>query len=117
YRADYDYEFLKEMAQHLIRCLAAEVDFRARLKPNDQLELFFSQPDEKGNATPESELLYVRAQFDGKERTLYRFQMADGKADYFTPEGRSARQFLLRNPRPNGRFRSGVGIRRHPLLK
>src|SRR5690606_3242012 len=97
--------------------LAAEVDFKARLKPSDQLELFFSRPDEKGNATAESELLYVRAVFDGKKRNLYRYQMADGKVDYFTREGRSARQFLLRKPLPNGRFRSGFGMRRHPILK
>jgi murein DD-endopeptidase MepM/ murein hydrolase activator NlpD len=43
--------------------------------------------------------------------------MGDGKVDYFTPEGRSARQFLLRNPMPNGRFASGFGMRRHPVLK
>jgi len=117
YRAAFAYGLSKEMARHLIRILAAEVDFKARLKASDQLELFFSRPDEKGNATPESELLYVRAVFDGRERKLYRFQTADGKVDYFTPEGRSARQFLLRNPLPNGRFRSGFGLRRHPILK
>lgn len=117
YRAAFAYGVSKDMARQLIRLLAAEVDFKARLKPADQLELFFSRPDEKGNATEESELLYVRAVFGGRERSLYRFQMEDGKVDYFTPEGRSARQFLLRNPIPNGKFRSGFGMRRHPILK
>lgn len=42
--------------------------------------------------------------------------MADGSADYFDENGRSARQFLLRNPVPNGEFRSGFGMRRHPIL-
>src|SRR5690606_32180026 len=49
-------------------------------------------------------------------RTFYRFQMEDGVVDYFDEEGRSARQFLLRNPVPNGRFTSGFGGRRHPVL-
>ena len=36
--------------------------------------------------------------------------------DYFDKDGRSSRQFLLRNPVPNGKFRSGFGGRRHPIL-
>lgn len=117
YRAAYSYGVSREMTKRLIKLLAAEVDFQSRLNPADRLELFFSQPDEDGQATPESELLYVKANFGSAERILYRFQMFDGKVDYFTPEGRSARQFLLRNPLPNGRFRSGFGMRRHPVLK
>ncbi len=117
YRAAYAYGLSKQMTKRLIKMLAAEVDFQSRLKPSDRLELFFSQPDEDGNATPDSELLFVKANFGSSERVLYRFQMFDGKVDYFTPEGRSAKQFLLRNPVPNGRFRSGFGMRRHPILK
>ncbi len=117
YRAAYAYGVSKKMTKRLIKMLAAEVDFQSRLHPSDRLELFFSQPDDEGNATPESELLYVKANFGNAERILYRFQMFDGKVDYFTPEGRSAKQFLLRNPVPNGRFRSGFGMRRHPVLK
>lgn len=117
YRAAYSYGLSKQMTKRLIKMLAAEVDFQSRLNPSDRLELFFSQPDENGHATPDSELLYVKANFGSAERILYRFQMFDGKVDYFTPEGRSAKQFLLRNPVPNGRFRSGFGMRRHPVLK
>lgn len=117
YRAAYSYGLSKQMTKRLIKMLAAEVDFQSRLNPSDRLELFFSQPDENGHATPDSELLYVKANFGSAERVLYRFQMFDGKVDYFTPEGRSAKQFLLRNPVPNGRFRSGFGMRRHPVLK
>ena len=47
---------------------------------------------------------------------MYRFQLQDGTIDYFNEEGRSAKQFLLRNPVPNGRFTSGFGARRHPVL-
>src|SRR5690606_5305192 len=44
------------------------------------------------------------------------FQMEDGTVDYFDKDGRSARQFLLRSPVPTGQFRSGFGMRRHPIL-
>ena len=43
-------------------------------------------------------------------------EMEDGTFDYFDEDGRSAKQFLLRNPLPNGKFRSGFGGRRHPIL-
>jgi murein DD-endopeptidase MepM/ murein hydrolase activator NlpD len=58
----------------------------------------------------------VSSTFGGQTRNFYRFQMQDGDSDYFDQDGRSAEQFLLRNPLPAGRFRSGFGARRHPIL-
>ncbi|EKF17513.1 M23 family metallopeptidase [Nitratireductor pacificus] len=116
YRAAYSYGLTTEMTRRLIKLLSADVDFQARLSPTDRLEVFFSAPDAEENATSESELLYVKATFGGSTRTFYRFQFEDGTADYFDEEGRSARRFMLRNPVPHGRFTSGFGMRRHPVL-
>lgn len=116
WRAAYSYGMSRSMTRQLVRLLASDVDFQSRLNPNDQIAAFFSQPDEEDNATDESELLYVQATFGGATRTFYRFRTEDGGVDYFDEEGRSARQFLLRNPIPNGTFRSGFGPRRHPIL-
>jgi len=116
YRAAYSYGLNRDMTRQLIRLLAAEVDYQSRLGPTDRIELFFSNPDAEDNATGDSELLYVSASFGATTRNFYRFQMEDGTLDYFDEEGRSARQFLLRNPVPNGRFTSGFGGRRHPIL-
>jgi len=116
YRAAYSYGMSSDMTKQLIRLLAADVDFQSRINPTDSISVFFSQPSEDNTASAESELLYVRASFGNTTRNFYRFQMADGTIDYFDSEGRSARQFLLRNPLPNGKFRSGYGMRRHPIL-
>jgi murein DD-endopeptidase MepM/ murein hydrolase activator NlpD len=116
YRAAYAYGMSRDMTQQLIRLLASDVDFQSRLNPADRIEVLFSEPDEEDRVTPDSELLYVSAVFGGAERTLYRFQMEDGSVDYFDRDGRSAKQFLLRNPVPNGQFSSGFGGRRHPIL-
>ena len=116
YRAAYSYGLSRQMTRQLVRLLASDVDFQARLNPTDRIDVFFSQPDQDNQASENSELLYVNAHFGGTSRTLYRFQMEDGSVDYFDEEGRSARQFLLRNPVPNGRFTSGFGGRRHPVL-
>lgn len=116
YRAAYSYGMSKGMTGQLVKLLASDADYQARVNPADRIEVFFSQPGENDEASEESQLLYVSATFGGNTRTLYRFQMQDGAVDYFDQEGRSAKQFLLRNPVPNGQFRSGFGMRRHPIL-
>lgn len=116
YRAAYSYGMSKTMTKKLVRLLASDVDFQSRLSPSDRIDVLFSQPDGDDQASDDSELLYVSSTFGGQMRTLYRFQMQDGEADYFDQDGRSAEQFLLRNPLPAGKFRSGFGARRHPIL-
>ncbi|WP_163272935.1 M23 family metallopeptidase [Chelativorans alearense] len=116
YNAAYSYGLTKPLARRLIRLLAADVDYQSRLSLSDQVEVFFSQPNEDGSASENSELLYVSATFGGKTRTYYLFELPGGGTDYFDREGRSARPFLLRNPVPNGRFTSAFGMRRHPIL-
>ena len=116
YNAAYSYGLTPPMTQKLIRLLAADVDFQSRLSPSDKIEVFFSQPNEDGSASDNSEILYVSASFGDRHRAYYRFEMPDGTVDYFDREGRSARPFLIRVPVPNGRFTSGFGMRRHPIL-
>ncbi|MDG4903740.1 MULTISPECIES: M23 family metallopeptidase [unclassified Mesorhizobium] len=116
YRAAYSYGMSKSMTQKLIKLLASDVDFQSRLSPSDRLEVLFSQPDGDDQTSDSSELLYVSATFGGQTRNFYRFQMQDGGTDYFDENGSSAEQFLLRNPLPAGKFRSGFGARRHPIL-
>lgn len=117
YRAALSYGMNADMVGLVVKLLASNVDFQAQLKPTDSLEAFFSVTDERGMATEDSELLYVRAKFGDAVTTFYRFQdPEDNSIDYFDAEGKSIRQFLLRNPVPNGHFRSGFGMRRHPIL-
>jgi murein DD-endopeptidase MepM/ murein hydrolase activator NlpD len=116
YRAAYSYGMSKELTQQLIRLLASNVDFQSRSSPSDRLEVLFSQPDGDDGASDDSELLYVSATIGGFTRNFYRFQLEDDTFDYFDENGTSAQQFLLRNPLPSGKFRSGFGARRHPIL-
>lgn len=117
YRASLSYGMTTEMTGLLVKLLASSVDLQAQLKPTDKIEAFFSVQDESGQATDQSELLYVNAHFGDTTTRFYRFQdPEDGSVDYFDGEGKSIRQFLLRNPVPNGRMTSGFGMRRHPIL-
>ena len=105
------------MTKQLIKLLASDVDFQSRLSPADRITVLFSQPDEDGDASDDSELLYASATFGGATHTYYRYQMKDGSIDYFDQDGRSARQFLFRNPVPGvSRISRGFGMERHPIL-
>ncbi len=116
YRAAFSYGMSRDSAKKLIRLLAGEVDLQTRVRQSDRLDVLFSQPDEEDEMSDESQLLFVAATFAGKTRRFYRFQMPDGTTDYFDKDGRNNRQSFLRNPLPNGKFRSGFGGRRHPIL-
>ncbi len=117
YRAALSYGMTTDMTGLLVKLLASSVDLQAQLKPTDKIEAFFSVKDESGQATEQSELLYVNAHFGDTTTRFYRYQdPEEGSVDYFDAEGKSIRQFLLRNPVPNGRMTSGFGMRRHPIL-
>lgn len=117
YRAALSYGMNQEMTTRIVRLLASSVDFQARLKPTDTLEAFFSVSGDDGKATDDSELLYVNAHFGDTDTRFYRFQdPEDNSVDYYDENGKSIRQFLLRNPVPNGIFKSPFGMRRHPIL-
>lgn len=117
YRSAFAYGVTDEMGEQLIKLFASDLDYRSSVKRGDRMELFFSHPDENGRATEESAMLYIKATFGKRTLTFYSFKMADGTVDYFSPEGRSGRPFLLRNPVPSGKFRSGFGMRRHPITR
>ena len=54
---------------------------------------------------------------DGQRPQLVRFRTPDDVVDYYDEQGNSAKKFLMRNPVKGGRYTSGFGDRRHPLLK
>ena len=116
YRAAYSYGLTPDMTKQIVKVLASDVDYQSRLSPADHLEVFFSQPGPQDKATDDSALLYIAADIGSVSKTYYRFQMDDGTVDYFDSNGKSARQFLVRNPLPGARLSRPFGMMRHPIL-
>jgi murein DD-endopeptidase MepM/ murein hydrolase activator NlpD len=96
----------------LLRVHSYDVDFKQKVKPGDTFEAFF----DGGNDSEVGELLYTAMTIDGQQRKFYRFRTPDDVVDYYDDQGNSAKKFLMRNPVKGGRYTSGFGDRRHPLL-
>jgi murein DD-endopeptidase MepM/ murein hydrolase activator NlpD len=97
----------------LLRVHSYDVDFKQKVRPGDTFEMFF----DGGNDDEVGELLYTSMSIGGQTRKFYRFRTPDDVVDYYDEQGNSAKKFLMRNPVKGGRYTSGYGDRRHPLLK
>ena len=96
----------------ILRVQSYDVDFKQKVKPGDTFEAFF----DADNDAEAVELLYTSMTIDGLQRKFYRFRTPDDVVDYYDEQGNSAKKFLMRNPVKGGRYTSGFGERRHPLL-
>ncbi len=113
YRAALQQHIPAETILKLLRVHSYDVDFKQKVKAGDTVEMFF----DGGSDDEAGELLYTSMTIDGQQRKFYRFRTPDDVVDYYDEQGNSAKKFLMRNPVKGGRFTSGFGERRHPLLK
>lgn len=118
YRAALSQGLNEELAGQLVRIFAFDVDFNSRISPNDELSVFVSMEDGKTEPGPSSEILFASIRLGTARHNYYRFRDPEnGQVDYYDETGKSAKKFLLRQPVPNGRFRSAFGRRFHPILR
>lgn len=102
----------------MIRIHSHAVDFQREIHPGDSFDvLFTTYTDENGTALRSGAIDFVQLTLSGTRKPLYRFtSRAEGRADYYTPEGKSGRRQLMRTPIDGARLSSGFGMRRHPVL-
>jgi murein DD-endopeptidase MepM/ murein hydrolase activator NlpD len=113
YHAALEQKIPDETILKLLRVHSYDVDFKQKAKSGDSFDLFF----DSGNENELGELLYTSMTINGETRKFYRFRTPDDVVDYYDEQGNSAKKFLMRNPVRGGRFTSGFGDRRHPLLR
>lgn len=100
----------------LLRVLSYDVDYKQRVRPGDGYEMFFDVKHGDDGAETPGELLYVAMTVGNEPLKYYRFRTPDGAVDFYNSKGSNSRKFLMRSPIKSGRFTSGFGYRRHPLL-
>lgn len=101
------------IANELIQIFAYDLDYQRVVRPGDTLEVLH-EIDEDGDAS--GDVVFASITTGSTTHRFYRFSAEDGSLLYFDENGVSANKFLIRNPVPNGRFRSAFGMRRHPIL-
>ncbi|PVB61566.1 M23 family metallopeptidase [Labrenzia sp. 011] len=112
YQTALEQDMPEEIIDDLVRMFSFDVDFNARVQPGDSLELFFAEGDD--NSGPK--ILYASLNTGNTTREFYRYRSPDdGVTDFYDASGQSAKKFLIRKPLNGGKFRSGFGMRRHPI--
>lgn len=110
------YDIPAPIIEEIIRTIFFDVDLQRRVQPGDQLELLLANGE--GDTANRSDLMLVSLSTQGQKRRYYRFKLHDEDiVEYFDEQGRSVKQFLLRKPMDGGEFRSGFGMRRHPITR
>lgn len=113
YETAFKHDLSPDLVEDLVQIFAYDLDFQRRVALGDSIDLFMTEEE----AGSEPELLSAALTVGGETRRVYRFtDPEDGTIEFFDPEGRSLRKFLMRKPVAEGRMTSGFGMRRHPIL-
>lgn len=106
-----------KVIMNLAGIFAWDVDFVLDIRRGDDYHIIYEEIWQDGKFVTTGEI--VAAEFNNNGRTFQaiRFVDADGRSDYFTPEGRSVRKAFLRAPVDFTRVSSNFNPnRRHPVL-
>lgn len=101
----------------LIYIYSWKIDFQRDVRSGDKIDVFYSaQYTEDGVPTNNYNIVYASMMSSGKEIEIFRHEDKDGDVDFYTRDGMSVRQGLLKTPIAFGRVSSGYGMRHHPVL-
>ena len=104
----------KSVIDQLVRIYFYDVDLQRKVAGGDSFEVFYAEDDENSGRF---EVLYAALSVSGITKRYYQYKVpSDGSLDYFDEQGKSNRKFLMRKPISEGIFRSGFGMRYHPIL-
>lgn len=101
----------------LIKAYSYDIDFQRDIQSGDKFEVMFERfytPD--GELAREGDVLFSSLTTGNKKLTIYHYTPKNGKAEYFTADGRNVRKDLLRTPLNIAHISSRFGMRKHPVL-
>ncbi|HEY1735117.1 MAG TPA: M23 family metallopeptidase [Methylovirgula sp.] len=104
----------KPIIDDLIRIFANDVDLQRAVATGDSFEALYDQGD---SGEHNDQLLYASITTRNEVYRYYRYETPDdGIVDFYDPNGKSSRKFLMRVPIVGARMTSGFGVRYHPIL-
>lgn len=107
----------KAIVNEYLHQLSYTIDFQRDVKNGDMIELFYEANFTKNNSiVGDPLLLYGLMHLNYHKIELFRYRLANGKADYFDASGKSIKKYLMRTPVKGARLSSKFGVRKHPIL-
>jgi murein DD-endopeptidase MepM/ murein hydrolase activator NlpD len=105
------------LAVELAHVFQYDIDFVNQAQPGDSFIVAYEQQYQDGEFVRDGEILAAEFVNTGKSYRAVRYVGPNGKADYYTPDGRPVRKAFLRYPVDYARISSGFSLaRRHPVL-
>ncbi len=94
-----------------------DIDFVNAVQPGDRFVVAYEQQWQDGEFVRDGEILAAEFVNQGRAYRAVRYVGPNGRADYYSPDGRPVRKAFLRYPVDYGRISSGYSLaRRHPIL-
>ena len=105
------------LAVELADVFKYDIDFVNQVRPGDSFVVAHEQQFQDGEFVRDGDVLAAEFTNSGKIYRAVRYVGPNGRADYYTPDGRPVRKAFLRYPVDYARISSGFSLaRRHPVL-
>jgi murein DD-endopeptidase MepM/ murein hydrolase activator NlpD len=94
-----------------------DIDFVLDIQPGDRFTVAYEELSQDGEPLRSGNILAAKFVNDGREYRAVRYTGADGRAEYYSPDGKSLRKAFMRAPVQFSRISSRFNpSRRHPVL-
>ncbi len=104
-------------AMNLVDIFAWDVDFAKDIHAGDEFSVLYEEQFDDNGKVASSTILAAEFRNQGELYQAVRFELPNGRTDYFTPEGKSLRKSYLKSPVKFSRISSRFSLsRKHPVL-
>ena len=105
------------VAEKMLDLFSGDLDFRRDLRPDDHFSVVYRMRYQDGEAVGEPQILAAEFVNRGRAYRAVLYRNAQGREEYYTPDGQPLKKTFLKSPLDNSRITSGFTLARyHPLL-
>lgn len=105
-----------KVVSHFINLYSYDVDFQRDIQAGDSFKILYEyQVDFNGKAIGAPRIISASLNYGGESKDLYRYEMPNGKVDYYDTKGNSIKRALLKTPIHSAKISSHFGVRTHPV--
>ncbi|MFW5910334.1 MAG: peptidoglycan DD-metalloendopeptidase family protein [Thiohalospira sp.] len=104
------------LVMEMVGIFGWDIDFALDIRRGDRFAILYEEIWRDGERIGDGNILAAEFTNQGRTVRTVRYADADGRNDYYTPDGRSMRKTFMRSPVEFTRISSGFGNRKHPVL-